>query len=160
MKRRRTAALLSLTALIGTAFTTVPAQADEVEQVRNGTFDTTTEPWWTSSNVTAGLSGGRLCADVPGGTANRWDAAVGQNDLRTRGARGSAYRLSPSTPTDTPVGPTTPVRGPCRVGLVGGPVRHLVRRSARSSARGVRISTRFEPRPVPSPTSLSWGCTQ
>ncbi|MEV5729877.1 glycoside hydrolase family 9 protein [Streptomyces pharetrae] len=101
MKRRRTAALLSLTALIGTALTTVPAQADEVEQVRNGTFDTTTEPWWTSSNVTAGLSGGRLCADVPGGTANRWDAAVGQNDLTL--VKGESYRFSfyaDGTPAD------------------------------------------------------------
>ncbi|MER6346892.1 glycoside hydrolase family 9 protein [Streptomyces sp. NPDC001595] len=91
MKRRRTA-LLSLTALLGAALTTVPAQADEVEQVRNGTFDTTTDPWWTTSNVTAGLSEGRLCADVPGGTANRWDAAVGQNDITL--VKGESYRVS------------------------------------------------------------------
>ncbi|WP_171114954.1 glycoside hydrolase family 9 protein [Streptomyces sp. Z423-1] len=90
MKRRRTA-LLSLTALLGTALTALPAEADEVEQVRNGTFDTTTDPWWTS-NVTAGLSEGRLCADVPGGTANPWDAAVGQNDLTL--VKGESYRFS------------------------------------------------------------------
>ncbi|MBX9392206.1 glycoside hydrolase family 9 protein [Streptomyces sp. TRM72054] len=90
MKRRRTA-LLSLTALLGTALTALPAEADEVEQVRNGTFDTTTDPWWTSS-VTAGLSEGRLCADVPGGTANPWDAAVGQNDLTL--VKGESYRFS------------------------------------------------------------------
>ena len=47
----------------------------------NGTFDTTTEPWWATSNVTAGLSDGQLCADVPGGTTNRWDAIIGQNDI-------------------------------------------------------------------------------
>ncbi|HLL32856.1 MAG TPA: glycoside hydrolase family 9 protein [Streptomyces sp.] len=100
MRRRRTA-LLSLTALVGAALTTVPAQADEVEQVRNGTFDTTTDPWWTSSNVTAGLSEGRLCADVPGGTTNRWDAAVGQNDITL--VKGESYRFSfhaDGTPAD------------------------------------------------------------
>ncbi|WP_037671363.1 glycoside hydrolase family 9 protein [Streptomyces griseus] len=93
MKRRRTA-LLSLTALLATALSALPAQqagADEVEQVRNGTFDTTADPWWTS-NVTAGLSEGRLCADVPGGTTNRWDAAVGQNDITL--VKGESYRFS------------------------------------------------------------------
>nr|WP_197973461.1 glycoside hydrolase family 9 protein [Streptomyces gossypiisoli] len=82
---------MSLTALLGTALTALPAEADEAEQVRNGTFDTTIDPWWTS-NVTAGLSEGRLCADVPGGTANPWDAAVGQNDLTL--VKGESYRFS------------------------------------------------------------------
>ncbi|WP_328979665.1 glycoside hydrolase family 9 protein [Streptomyces canus] len=94
MNRRKTA-LLSLTALLGAALVASPvspASADEVEQLKNGTFDTTTEPWWTSSNVTAGLSGGQLCADVPGGTANRWDAAVGQNDVTL--VKGESYKFS------------------------------------------------------------------
>ncbi|MDO0938709.1 glycoside hydrolase family 9 protein [Streptomyces sp. DG2A-72] len=100
MKRRRTA-LLSLTALLAAALTALPAAADEVEQLKNGTFDTTTDPWWTTSNVTAGLSGGQLCADVPGGTANRWDAAVGQNDVTL--VKGESYRIS-FTANGTPEG--------------------------------------------------------
>lgn len=103
MNRRKTA-LLSLTALLGAALVASPvspASADEVEQLKNGTFDSATEPWWTSSNVTAGLSGGQLCADVPGGTANRWDAAVGQNDVTlVKGSRTS----SPSPRTVRPKG--------------------------------------------------------
>ncbi|MEV8592653.1 glycoside hydrolase family 9 protein [Streptomyces sp. NPDC052012] len=94
MNRRRIA-LLSLTGLLATALTALPAApagADETEQVRNGGFDTGTEPWWTSPNVTAGLSDGRLCADVPGGTTNRWDAAVGQNDITL--VKGESYRFS------------------------------------------------------------------
>ncbi|MET8948966.1 glycoside hydrolase family 9 protein [Streptomyces sp. NPDC004542] len=93
MTRRRTA-LLAVTALLAAAFTALPAAqagADETEQVRNGTFDTTADPWWTN-NVTAGLSGGQLCADVPGGTANRWDVAVGQNDITL--VKGESYRFS------------------------------------------------------------------
>ncbi|MEV6808295.1 glycoside hydrolase family 9 protein [Streptomyces sp. NPDC051132] len=92
--KRRTTALLTLTALLGTALTALPVQqagAEEVEQVRNGTFDTATDPWW-SSNVTAGLSDGRLCADVPGGTTNRWDSAIGQNDITL--VKGETYRFS------------------------------------------------------------------
>ncbi|MER7563839.1 glycoside hydrolase family 9 protein [Streptomyces sp. NPDC097941] len=94
MNRRRTA-LLSLTALLGAALVASPvspAAADEVEQLKNGTFDTTTAPWWTTSNVTAEVSDGQLCADVPGGTANRWDAAVGQNDVTL--VKGESYKFS------------------------------------------------------------------
>ncbi|MEV6945376.1 glycoside hydrolase family 9 protein [Streptomyces sp. NPDC051172] len=94
MKRRRTI-LLTLTALLGTALTGVPAHpaaADQVEQLKNGTFDTTIDPWWTTTNVTAGVSGGQLCADVPGGTTNRWDAAVGQNDVTLK--KGESYKFS------------------------------------------------------------------
>lgn len=102
MKRRRTALAVSLTALLAAAVTTVPAApagAEETEQVKNGTFDNGTESWWSSSNVTAGVSDGRLCADAPGGTANRWDAAVGQNDVTL--VAGESYRFSFSA-TGTP----------------------------------------------------------
>ncbi|MFI6034934.1 glycoside hydrolase family 9 protein [Streptomyces sp. NPDC051315] len=93
MKRRRTT-LLPLAALLGTALTALPAQqagAEETEQVRNGTFDTTTDGWWTS-NVGAGAAEGRLCADVPGGTVNRWDSAVGQDGITL--VKGETYRFS------------------------------------------------------------------
>jgi endoglucanase len=101
VKRRRTA-LLPLTALLAAALTALPAApagADETEQVRNGTFDTGTDAWWTTSNVTAGVSDGRLCADVPAGTVNRWDAAIGQNDIAL--VKGESYRFS-FTATGTP----------------------------------------------------------
>ncbi|MET8228946.1 glycoside hydrolase family 9 protein [Streptomyces sp. NPDC005301] len=94
MKRRRTT-LLTTAALVAAALVAVPAgpaAADEVEQVKNGTFDDSSAPWWTTSNVTAELSAGQLCADVPGGTANRWDAAVGQNDITL--VKGESYRFS------------------------------------------------------------------
>lgn len=93
-----------MTALLAAALTALPsgpAQADEVEQVENGTFDTGTAPWWTTSNVTAGLSEGALCADIPGGTTNRWDAAVGQNDIAL--VKGESYRFSFSA-SGTPAG--------------------------------------------------------
>ncbi|KOV62376.1 glycosyl hydrolase family 5 [Streptomyces sp. NRRL WC-3618] len=96
--------MLSVIALLTAALTALPAGpagADEVEQVKNGTFDTVTAPWWTTTNVTAGLSGGGLCADVPGGTTNRWDAAVGQNDITL--VKGESYRFSFKA-TGTPAG--------------------------------------------------------
>ncbi|MET8507723.1 glycoside hydrolase family 9 protein [Streptomyces sp. NPDC004787] len=93
MNHRRSA-LLALTALLAAGLTTLPAGpagAVEVERVRNGTFETGIDSWWTSG-VTAGPADGGLCADVPGGTANPWDAAVGQNDLTL--AKGESYRFS------------------------------------------------------------------
>ncbi|GAA3084707.1 cellulase [Streptomyces roseofulvus] len=102
MNRRRTA-LLSLSALLAaglTAVPAVPAGADETERIRNGGFDAGADSWWTSG-VTAGTDGGALCADVPGGTVNRWDAAVGQNDLTL--TQGETYRISFHA-TGTPAG--------------------------------------------------------
>jgi endoglucanase len=93
--------MTALLAAVLTALPSGPAQADEVEQVENGTFDTGTAPWWTTSNVTAGLSEGALCADIPGGTTNRWDAAVGQNDIAL--VKGESYRFSFSA-SGTPAG--------------------------------------------------------
>ncbi|MFF9089964.1 glycoside hydrolase family 9 protein [Streptomyces sp. NPDC014991] len=82
-------------ALAAATLTAVPvgmATADEVEQVKNGSFATGTDPWWTTGNVTGELSDGQLCANVPGGTTNRWDAAIGQNDIAL--VKGESYRLS------------------------------------------------------------------
>lgn len=68
------------------------AAADEVEQVVNGGFTTGTDPWWSTSGMPITLRDGRACVDVPGGTTNRWDAAVGQNDIDL--VAGETYRYS------------------------------------------------------------------
>ncbi|MET9256270.1 glycoside hydrolase family 9 protein [Streptomyces sp. NPDC003717] len=102
--RRPATALAGLAALLAAAVTALPAApagADETELVRNGTFDSGTDSWWTTPNVTAAASEGRLCADVPGGTANRWDAIVGQNDLAL--TAGQTYRFAFSA-SGTPAG--------------------------------------------------------
>ncbi|MQY16130.1 Cellulase 1 [Streptomyces sp. RB5] len=93
MRRPRTVvlALISLLAAGLSALPAATAGAAEVEQVRNGTFDTGTDPWWTS-NVTAVPAEGELCAEIPGGTANRWDSIIGQNDLTL--VEGESYRFS------------------------------------------------------------------
>ncbi|MER5479265.1 glycoside hydrolase family 9 protein [Streptomyces sp. NPDC002734] len=94
MKRRRTTLLGVTTAMLAAALTLPagPAGADEVELIKNGTFDTSTDPWWSSANVTTALEDGEMCAAIPGGTANRWDAIVGHNDLTLQ--EGQTYRFS------------------------------------------------------------------
>ena len=94
-RRRRTAAI-GVTAVVTAALTGLPvgvAHADEVEQVRNGGFDTTTEPWWSTPGMPMiPTADGKVCADVPGGTTNRWDVAIGQNDITL--VAGETYRFS------------------------------------------------------------------
>jgi endoglucanase len=88
---RRPLVLISASVLL-IAGVAVPAHADEVEQVVNGGFDTTTDPWWSTSGVPMTLDEGRACITVPGGTSNRWDVAIGQNDIDL--VAGESYRLT------------------------------------------------------------------
>ncbi|MGH1555049.1 carbohydrate binding domain-containing protein [Streptomyces sp. L7] len=94
VKRRRTT-LLAATGLAAAATYRPAGGPGRSRRDRTGSgtapSSTTTAPWWTTSNVTAGLSDGQLCADVPGGTTNRWDAAVGQNDITL--VKGESYKL-------------------------------------------------------------------
>jgi endoglucanase len=87
----RSLKLATITVLL-VAGASAPAHAEEVEQVVNGGFDNGTDPFWTNAGMTIGLTDGRACVDVPGGTVNRWDAAVGQNDIDL--VAGETYRFS------------------------------------------------------------------
>jgi endoglucanase len=89
-ERSRVFAALGATVLL-TTLAAAPAYADEVEQVVNGGFDATTDPFWSTAGMPMTLTDGRACVDVPGGTANRWDAAIGQNDLHL--VAGETYRF-------------------------------------------------------------------
>ncbi|MFV2021052.1 glycoside hydrolase family 9 protein [Micromonospora sp. LOL_023] len=100
-RRRRTVALIagtSASVLALTAMTVATAYAEEREHIVNGTFDDGTGPWWATENVTLGNTDGRLCAVVPGGTANPWDASIGHNDIPL--IDGAAYRLTFSASAD------------------------------------------------------------
>ncbi len=80
-------------AVVLAAFVAAPAaSAAEVEQVVNGGFDNGTDPFWANAGMTLAASDGRACVDVPGGTANKWDAIVGQNDIDL--VAGESYRFS------------------------------------------------------------------
>ncbi|GAA3867927.1 glycoside hydrolase family 9 protein [Celeribacter arenosi] len=70
---------ISMNALALAVFATAPALA--ADQVTNGTFDENTDGWFSSENITMELVDGMVCADVPGGTVNPWDAIIGQNGV-------------------------------------------------------------------------------
>ncbi|MGP3637868.1 glycoside hydrolase family 9 protein [Streptomyces sp. 24-1644] len=71
------------------------------EVIVNGDFSAGTAPWWSTANSPVAVSDGRLCADVPAGTANAWDAIVGQSGLAL--TAGEGYTLSYTATSTVPV---------------------------------------------------------
>jgi endoglucanase len=100
--RRPTAALAVLAAAILTATgLTATAYAEEVEHIDNGTFEGNTAPWWASENTPIASVDGRLCAEVPGGQANPWDASIGHGNIPL--VDGDAYQLTFTASATAPV---------------------------------------------------------
>ncbi len=89
-----TVAAIAVLAATGAAAVPLPAAADDVEQIGNGTFDGGIPPW-TSYGVAAGstrLVDGALCVDTVAGAANPWNAAIVLGNLP--GVAGEPYALS------------------------------------------------------------------
>ena len=79
--------------------------AQAAELAVNGDFSAGQDLWWATGNLSPRMVDGKLCADVPGGTTNPWDAIIGQNDISV--TQGDTYQFS-FTATGEPDGP---VRG-------------------------------------------------
>ncbi|GAB3957830.1 glycoside hydrolase family 9 protein [Streptomyces sparsus] len=84
----------------------VPAMGAEPEAaapelLTNGDFSDGTTGWWWSEGSPGAVVDGRLCAEVPAGTANPWDAIVGQNDLAL--TAGESYTLRYTATSSVPV---------------------------------------------------------
>jgi endoglucanase len=94
-----TGATTTLAVSTGTGTGTALAQEAGAEQVVNGDFAAGTAPWFSTPNP-GSVATGAFCVEVPGGSANPWDAIVGQNDIALE--QGVTYELSfdaSSTPT-------------------------------------------------------------
>jgi endoglucanase len=81
---RRPALALTTTAvavLATVSLATAPAIAAPTEHISNGSFSSSTDPWWATTNVTMTNTDGQLCAEVPADTENAWDAIVGYSGL-------------------------------------------------------------------------------
>jgi endoglucanase len=88
-------------ALLVVPLTASAAFAEAPEQIVNGTFDSGTDPWWWTGNAPASVVDGRLCATIPAGTTNPWDAIIGQNAITLQA--GESYRLAFTASATTPV---------------------------------------------------------
>jgi endoglucanase len=73
------------------------ADGPQYERVLNGTFDNgSTSPWWSSGNTPLTIVDGRLCAQIPGGTVNVWDAMIGQDDVPVESGQPYTLRFEAS----------------------------------------------------------------
>ncbi len=78
-----------------------PAFGADHERLLNGGFDDGKDQWWSSGNTPTEVIDGRLCAEVPGGTTNPWDALIGQNDVPLE--QDQPYRLRFTASASRPV---------------------------------------------------------
>ena len=83
------------------------ARADPYDQVKNGTFDTTTDPWVAYGGASGTLRSdhGQACVDTGSGTINPWDSEIALPYLRIQ--NGVSYTLTFSARTSTPIPVTT-----------------------------------------------------
>ncbi|GLY50611.1 endoglucanase [Lentzea sp. NBRC 102530] len=77
--------------------------AEAYERVLNGKFDTVKTPWWSSGIAPSTVVGGRLCAQIPGGTANPWTAMIGQNDVPLEAGQPYTLRFTATATKDVTV---------------------------------------------------------
>nr|WP_234402103.1 glycoside hydrolase family 9 protein [Thermobifida halotolerans] len=91
----------SCAAVLG--FTAAPAQADEVNQIRNGDFASGTAPWWGTENITLDVTDGVLCVDVPGDTTNAWDVIIGQDDVPLIAGESYTFSFTASGTAEVPI---------------------------------------------------------
>jgi endoglucanase len=89
---------IAMTALLFAATLAAPA----AELTVNGGFDAGTQGWWATANLSLSVRDGKLCADVPGGASNPWDAIIGQDNVPLE--KGRDYRLA-FTASGDPEGP-------------------------------------------------------
>jgi endoglucanase len=73
--------------------TTAPGASAATELILNGTFSTSTTNWW-SNNAPISVDAGQLKSVVPGGTAQPWDAMLGQKSPAFPIHQGHRYILS------------------------------------------------------------------
>jgi endoglucanase len=88
------------------------AQAEQ-ELIVNGTFDNGSgDSWWSWSqeppNPVIQVVDGRLCVDAKGGSVNRWEVSVGQDNIRL--IKGNAYLYQFEVSADQPVSIQTVVQ--------------------------------------------------
>ncbi|MEE3920722.1 hypothetical protein V2I01_28255 [Micromonospora sp. BRA006-A] len=136
-RSRRRLAALAATTLALTGLTAGPASAevppDAPEQLRNGDF---------SAGVSLVLYGtgdlavvdGRLCTSVAAGTANPWDAGIGQDAVPL--TQGAEYELS----FDVSATPARPSR---RCSSSAAPLHHVRERRRHRHRHREHVTTTF-----------------
>ncbi|MES0832484.1 glycoside hydrolase family 9 protein [Nocardiopsis tropica] len=106
VRRNAAPALGAALALSATLLAASPVQADEepTEHIVNGGFDDGATGWWGSPSIAPEVTeDGRLCADIPGGTADPWDVIIGQDGVPLRAGESYTFSFTASGTGSRPV---------------------------------------------------------
>ena len=80
------------------------AEAVEYERLVNGNFDSgAPDPWWAGAGTLGRVTGGEYCVDVTGGTANGYDALIGQNGVPYEAGQSYTLRFDARAATPQPI---------------------------------------------------------
>ncbi|MCE9666435.1 glycoside hydrolase family 6 protein [Myxococcus stipitatus] len=86
------------------------SRAALTELVVNGTFaNGVTTPWWSGANTQSLVENGRLRVNVAGGTVNRWDALIGQDDIPLVSGRAYTLAFTASASANVPIRATVQI---------------------------------------------------
>lgn len=80
------------------------AEAVEYQRILNGDFGSgTADPWWAGAGVLGRVTDGENCVDVTGGTANGWEALIGQNGVPYEAGQSYTLRFDARAETPQPI---------------------------------------------------------
>ncbi|GAB3448764.1 cellulase [Streptomonospora sediminis] len=95
-------AVTAASALALSLLAATPA-AHAAELLTNGGFDNGKTGWWSTENTPSEVADGRLCAEAEGGTANAWDAIVGQDGIALTAGESYEFTFTATATTDVVV---------------------------------------------------------
>ncbi len=94
--------LVKSISITGVAMCALAGQSLAENQIADGQFEDTIGAWWGTENLELELDNGQLCANVPAGTINPWDAIIGMDGINL--VDGEEYEFS-FTASGDPEGP-------------------------------------------------------
>lgn len=101
-KWRRVVPLVVVLLVLGVS--RASAESVEYQRILNGDFSSgSADPWWGGAGTLTHVTSGEFCVDVTGGTANPWEALVGQNGVPYEAGQSYTLRFDAHAEAPQPI---------------------------------------------------------